>query len=188
MVILSVVILGLTNVYAQDSKKIVRLAPTINPQLKFSDVKIGEKSVSLDEDFDAGNNWIENLSFNLENVSDKPIVFLNVNLNFPETRTTGNLMSYGKSFGLRPGSKLKSSNEPMVLKPGETLKVVLDNEKDRIYKFINERQPVQTIHKIELEIGFVIFEDKTAWTAGAFLRQDVNDSDRYVPIKIETQR
>ena len=68
---------------------------------------------------------------------------------------------------------------------GETLEVSLEKEKDRIYKFVNARQPIVSIQKVELEIGFIIFEDKTAWTAGTFLRQDPNNPDRYNPIETE---
>lgn len=67
----------------------------------------------------------------------------------------------------------------MLLMPSEILKISLDKEKDKIYKFVNERQPIESIQKVELEIGFIVFEDKTAWTAGNFLRQDPNDPNRY---------
>jgi hypothetical protein len=109
------------------------------------------------------------------------IVYLRVNVNFPETRATGNLMSYGVSFGQRPGSKLKQTNPPILLKKGETLDVFLEKEKEKIYKFINERQPIESIKKVELEISFIIFEDKTAWSVGTFKRQDPENSDRYNP-------
>jgi hypothetical protein len=49
-------------------------------------------------------------------------------------------------------------------------------------------QPIELIQKVELEIGFIIFEDKTDWTAGSFLRQDPNNPDRYNPIGSEPPR
>jgi hypothetical protein len=91
-------------------------------------------------------------------------------------------MSYGVAFGQRPGSKLKQSNTRLLLEPGETLEVLLEKEKDAIYKFINERQPVESIKKIELEISFIIFDDKSAWSAGSFMRQDPENPDRYNPV------
>jgi hypothetical protein len=178
----------ITTVKAQNAEKIVELAPTINQQLRFSKVKVNQQPVEFGKYFEADVNWIENLTFNLENISDKPIVYLQFNIKFPETITTGLLMSYGKSFGQRPDSKFKSKNEPILIKPGETLEVSLDKEEGRIYKFVNERQPIETIHKIELEIALIIFEDKTAWSSGTFLRQDPNNPDRYNPIESEPQQ
>lgn len=176
------------SVQAQSEKKIIELADTIKPQLKFTEVKVGQQDRKFDESFNAEAEWVKNLSFKLESISDKPIVFLQVNVNFPETRSTGNLMSYGVSFGQRPGLNLKQHNKPMLLMPGKTVEVSLDKEKDRIYKFVNERQPIESIQKVELEIGFIIFEDKTAWTAGTFLRQDPNNPNRYNPIESDPPR
>jgi len=170
------------SVYAQNEKKTITLARTIKPQLKFAEPKVGQQDRKFEESFNAEAEWVKSLSFKLENISGKPIIYLQVNVNFPETRATGNLMSYGVSFGERPGLKLKDS-KPIMLMPGETLEVVLDKEKDKIYKFVNERQPLESIQKVELEIGFIIFEDKTAWSAGSFLRQDSVNPNRYNPIK-----
>ena len=178
---------GALTVYAQNEKKIIKLAYSIKPQVKFTEVKVGQQDRKLDESFNAEAEWVKNLSFKLESISDKPIVFLQVNVNFPETRASGNLISYGVSFGQRPGLKLRNS-KPMLLMPGETLEVSLEMEKDKIYKFVNERQPIESIQKVELEIGFIIFEDKTAWTAGSFLRQDPNNPNRYNHIGSEPPR
>lgn len=175
------------NVQAQSEKKTIKLADTIKPQLKLSELKVGQKDRKFDESFDAETEWVKSLSFKLENISGKPIVYLKVNVNFPETRLTGNLMSYGVTFGQFPDSKLKH-NEPMLLKPGETLEVSLDKEKDKIYKFVNTRQPIELIQNIQLEIGFIVFEDKTAWTAGSFLRQDPSNPNIYKPIESEPPR
>ena len=179
---------GAFGIYAQNEQKIIKLAPSINPQLKFSEAKVGSQDRKFGESFNAEADWVKNLSFKLESIADKPIVYLQVNVNFPETRATGNLMSYGINFGQRPDSKFKQPNKPMLLKPSETLEVSLGKEKDKITKFINERQPIESILKVELEIGMIIFEDKTAWNAGTFLRQDTNNPDRYNPIGSELPR
>jgi len=178
---------SIINIQAQSEKKTIKLAYSSKPQLKFTEVKVGQKDRKFDEGFDAEPEWVKNLSFKLENISGKPIVYLSVNINFPETRSSGNLMSYQVVFGQHPHSKLKH-NKPMLLMPGETLEVFLDNEKDKIYKFVNERQSIESIQKVELEIGFIVFEDKTAWTAGSFLRQDPNNPNRYNNIGSEPPR
>lgn len=176
---------GVSAVYAQADKKIIKLSFSMNPQLKFTDVKVGEKTRKLNESFDAESDWVRNLSFNLENISGKSIVFMTVNVNFPETRATGNMLSYQVTFGQRPGSthKISQPNKQLLLKSNEILEVSLNKEKDKLDKFVTSRQPFELIHTIELEIGFIVFEDKSAWSAGAFMRQDSNNPDVYIPVE-----
>jgi hypothetical protein len=176
---------GASTVYAKSEKKTIKLSFSRNPQLKFTDVKVGQRNQKLDENFDAENDWVKNPFFKLKNISGKSIVFMTVNVNFPETRATGNLMSYSVTFGQRPGSKI-TNREPMLLKPDEIIDVSLDKEKGKIYKFVNSRQPIELIQTVELENGFIVFDDKTAWSAGAFMHQDPNNPDRYNPIETET--
>lgn len=178
---------SLFDAHAQSDKKTVKLAKTIRPQLKLTNLKVAQQDIKFGESFDAEADWVKNLSFKLENISDKKILYIRVNVNFPETRLTGYMMSYQVSFGQRPDSKLKQINPPMLLKPGEILEVSLDKEKDRIYNFVGERQPIELIREVELEMGFILFEDRTAWSVGSFMRQDPDNPDRYIPIENETQ-
>lgn len=176
------------DVYAQSDKKIIRLADTIKPQLKFTEVKVGQKEQIFGESFTASPDWIKDLSFKLENTSGKKIVFINVYLNFPETKSTGNMLTYQIGFGQRPGLPPRGNNPPMLLNPGETVEASLVKEKDKIYKFVNERQPIETIHEVEIQVALVIFDDKTAWFVGSFMRQDPNDPRRYNPIEDKPQQ
>lgn len=72
--------------------------------------------------------------------------------------------------------------------PGETFDVPLEREKEKLYKFISERQSIESIQKVELEVGFIILEDKTAWAAGTFLHHDANKPGRYNPIRSQQPR
>jgi hypothetical protein len=173
-----------TTIFAKstpDSKKVISLAPTIDPQVKFSDILVGSQNRKIGERFEAGQEWLYDLSFRVENVSKRPIAFLQVNVNFPETRATGNLMSYTIYFGEMPGKKYKGS-KPMLLKPGEAVNVDLESEKSKLARFIGERQPIDLISEIELEIGFVAFEDGTAWSSGKLVRPDPDRPGRFRPV------
>ncbi len=79
---------GALTVTAQNEKKIITLSRTIKPQLKITEIKVGKQIRTFNEGFDAESEWVKNLSFKLENVSSKPIVYLKVNVNFPETRAS----------------------------------------------------------------------------------------------------
>lgn len=178
----------ISDVHAQAGKKIVKLAGVVKPQLKFTAPKVGQQDIRFGENFDTEPDWIKNLSFKLESISGKRIVFLNVNITFPESRLTGSTLSYRVDFGQRPGSPPPVNSRPMLLEPGETLNVSLDEEKDKISRFVGERLPFESIHEVELETYFVIFDDKTGWFAGTFVRQSPADPKKYNPIETEPQQ
>lgn len=167
---------------SQEQEKIVKLAYSHKPIIKISELKVSGKARKFDESFNEDGDWLRNFSFKLENKSGKRIVYLQVNVNFPETRATGNLMSFPIVFGQFPDMDNRSKNTPLLLMPDDTLEVSLSKDFDELAKFINGRSPIKSMWKVELEIGFVVFDDKTAW-AGEYLRQDPNNPRRYINIE-----
>lgn len=171
-----------TYVAAQTDEKSFSLASTVNAQFKFKKIRVGHTDREIKRGFVAGPDWLKDINFEVENISKKPVVFLQVNLNFPETRETGGMLSYPVTFGLRPNSKLVQRNSPKTIQPGESVEIRVAEIQQKLFKYIKERQPVESINKVELEIGFVIFDDKTAWTAGTFMLQDEENPDIYRPL------
>jgi hypothetical protein len=168
---------------AQGRGKIIDKAFTRSAAVvEISEVRVSQKQVQLGKSFDEDDEWLNKVALKVKNISRKPIVYLQINLNFPETRGPASMMSYPLVFGQMPGSKFPQRKDPMFMLPGDTIEIPLDKEYTRIKSFIEHRQPITNICKTELEIGFVVFADKTAWAAGDFLRQDPNDADHYINI------
>jgi hypothetical protein len=167
-------------VEAQTNQKAIQLAYSMKPLVKFTEPHVGEEQQAFGRSFIANEEWIKEISFQVENTTEKPIVFLQINVNFPETRASGELMSYTKTFGQRPGSKLAAV--PIRLMPKEYLSVSLAAEYDKMGRFLNSRHLITSINKVQLEVGFIVFEDKTAWTAGVFYRPDPDYPGKYIPI------
>ncbi len=65
---------------------------------------------------------------------------------------------------------------------GDKMKIDVANDYNRLEKFIRLRHAMKDIRKVELEIGFIGFEDGTAWAAGDFLRPDPNYPRRYINV------
>lgn len=169
---------------SSNSDKIIEQAFTINPQVKVLQIKDGDKTLKFNESFEGDEIWLKNLSFQLENISKKPITVLQININFPETKASGNLMSYPIVIGRMPVPDLPVKKAPLLLKEKETLEISTKEDYDRIVKFIERRQPFSTITKVQFEIGFIVFEDNTSWAAGQFSRQDPNNPRRWIPIEV----
>jgi hypothetical protein len=166
----------------QTREKVIDKAFSHNSPVEIAEVKAAKNVVELGRAFDADDDWLSTILLKIKNISDKPIVYLAINVNFPETRATGSMMSYPVEFGQQPGSKFPAKRDPILMLPGDTLDIPLDKHYSRIKSFVEYRSRITDIRKLELEIGFVIFADRTAWAAGDFLRQDPNDPDHYINI------
>jgi hypothetical protein len=198
--ILMVTIVATVCVDAQSSNKTVSFQPSktfMAPQITINEVRVGDdlkkvnatrfRDAYLTEpvDFKAGSDWLSRTSFQLENVSGKQIVYLTINLRFPETTVSGPIMLYPISFGRRPGSKVQNA-EPFLLKPDGSLDLPLGPKYPDISRFVGNRHSIEFINQIQLEVGFIVFADGTAWMAGQFMRQDPDNPNRYIPIQTDS--
>jgi len=191
------VTLSSLDVFAQSNDKGIGVFPDksfLQPQIKFKKVKVGatereitevrdgEARKTLDEGFQDASDWLNRTSFQMENVSGKSIVYLKVNVLFPETKASGSLMAYALTFGSRPGSKFQSG-DPFLFKPNDSLDVALGPKYSDMTRFIGARTSIESIHHIQLEVSFIVFDDGAAWSAGSFMRQDPTNPDRYIPVE-----
>src|SRR4051812_28020349 len=78
----------------QNRQKVIEKAATLNSPIEITEIKIRQKSIEAGTNFDGDEDWLAALSLNVKNSSDKAIVYLTINFNFPETRSTGDMMSY----------------------------------------------------------------------------------------------
>lgn len=145
-----------------------------NKQIRMGNKFDGIAGDKIDGDAD----WLRDISFRVKNTSDKPITLIEIALYFPETRATGSLVWYQMKFGVVPGfPNLKQ--HPFVLKPGETFDVPLAPRYEQIRKIVSRQYPMAEIHRVEMQVRDVIFDDMTAWMMGSPARQDPANPRRY---------
>lgn len=161
-------------------KRLIEKAFTRNEVVEFSETKVSQKDVEPGKGFDADDEWLNRVFVKVRNISKKPIVFLEVGFDFPETKATGSEMSYRVAFGQQPGSRFPQNHDPIFMLPGDSLDIPLENDYAKLKSFVERRHRIIDIHKLELSVVFVIFADRTGWAAGNFYRQDPNDPDRYI--------
>jgi hypothetical protein len=166
----------------QRERKSVAEAFGTNPQLKISKLRIGSEPREFKEEFDETDDWTRRISFEIDSLAAKPITFLEIYLKFPDTLSTGNIMVYPIRLGNRPGASQAASENALYLKPGDKMKIDVANDYNELEKFIRARHSMKDIRTVELEVGFMVFEDGTAWAAGDFLRPDPNNPRRYVNV------
>lgn len=142
--------------------------------LEIASLKADGTNVELGQTFRRHGDWLKDFTVTYRNKSDRTIVGGTIYLSFPETTDTGNIMMHGISFG-QP--RIQAAKDRSILvQPGETFTVIV-NEKEltRLKAFLSRRQhSLDSLSKVELSAGFILFDDGTAWSAGSYRIQDPN--------------
>lgn len=125
----------------------------------------------------AGHNWLSELSFDVKNVSNKNVTFIDLQLVIPKS---GKMEHNGRVVSFIFGNKVasaatanKDSSSPLeLLKPGDVVKLkISDLERFQLEKYL-KKYDAEDIEQIEMEIREVHFDDGTGWYLGIELRQD----------------
>jgi hypothetical protein len=167
-------------VEGQSKERVVKKAFTRIEVVEFSEIKVSQKDVEPGKGFEEDDEWLNKVFVKVRNISKKPIVFLEVGFDFPETKATGSEMSYRVAFGQKPRSRFPQNHDPISMLPGDSLEIPLDKDYTKLKSFVERRHRITDIHQLELSVVFVIFADKTGWAAGNFYRQDPNDPDHFI--------
>jgi hypothetical protein len=115
--------------------------------------------------------WPNDLEIEVENVSDKPIYFINAALIFPDDPApngeSGITLKYGKSENMDVGRIAEAQDEH--LDPGKRVSLVVDT----IYKkglLVKQKQTPENLKRLEFSFDIVSFGDGTGFEAGEFLQ------------------
>jgi hypothetical protein len=160
----------------QSATKTIETEPPIfNEPIRLGGVKVGQRSVKFGEKLVGDKDWLKGSEFKLTNISGKGIVFVELDVNLPETRRTGPEMSYRINLGQLPGLSVLT-RESLFLPPGGELSVTLDEKRyEQLNRLVLQRHATADINKAHVLVGFVVFDDGLAWSAGSFYRQDPNN-------------
>jgi hypothetical protein len=151
-----------------------------NDPVRIGEIKVGANARRFEEQFDEADDWLRQLSLVIENDYQKPIVYLLVSLDFPETQASGNEMRFYIYLGNEPGLPVKREN--LYIAPGEKLVVNMAERYESLSQFLRSRHSVSEINKVEIQVALAVFEDKTAWGGGEFFVQDPNKPGRYTNV------
>ena len=154
----------------------------IAPSRKFSATSVAQSGGGPVDD------WLEDLEFTFENTSEKRITYIDVELDFPETKSDRPMMVVNQlGIGVPPyasGDRLKQTT-PLVLDPGHTITFTLSAQR---LQMIKDFLALRSIHLTELSrvairVGFLIFEDGTKWQVGRYYKPNPNAPGEYERIK-----
>jgi hypothetical protein len=159
--------------------------------------------------FDAGDDWLRDLSFLIKNVSEKKkIVYVEAGCGLYETAdwqaelarhaTTPLVGNIGNAVGRRPEQALYSAllghrlqpdtdRAPFELAPGQEFTMALENpdEYPALRSRIEEKQPISSVTACNSRIVRVFFEDGTQWQDHQYLRANPDQPGHWIPMSFE---
>jgi hypothetical protein len=144
---------------------------------------IGPRDVQSNAQFQAGDDWLQNMTVYLFNRTERTIVAGKIRLGFPELgdgRTQPRpqyVISLGKTpsvvaFDGRSGKPLSQEGKKLLtFAPGQTLAIHIADYIDGIRQTIESRTSFSMISKVSIYNGPYYFEDGMMWGGGCFNRQ-----------------
>lgn len=170
-------------------RAVVREHPLNNEPVDIGDIKFRGGGRKFGERFEGGDAWLKDITLKVKNKSEKPVTYLRLDLTFPETRATGNVMLHQLYLGHRSDIPSLLNNQPLLLMPDESLDISLSSQFEEIKRMIEGRQPpVGNIGELVVRLGEVMFEDGTLYSGGALFKRNPDaDSPRKWAILTEEQ-
>jgi hypothetical protein len=160
--------------------------------------------------FQAGDDWLQSLSFFIKNVSTKKITYLEVGCSlFESSDWTAEIQRHktpdnpapgqiSNNLGRRPEHALHSpitgralhpdTGPQFELAPGGEIFVPLSDPDDyqRVKMGVERRMPISNIHACEAFVGQVFFEDGTRWSAySSSYYRAADEPGRWTPISLD---
>jgi hypothetical protein len=182
--------IGSIKVTSQDEEIITHKKFADNEPVKLVSIKTEQKELSLEKAFPKTSDWYKGLEFEIENISDKTITFITIELRFARPKDLKETLwsdKYPFAMDIHHGGYLKdfleNKESGVAIKPGEIVKIPL---KENIYKGMNEsltRLGYPSKFKgVEIIIQEVGFSDRSLWSYGLIYRQDPKDPAKWPPV------
>lgn len=167
----------------QETARTLEKVPLKNEPVEIAEAKVGSKSVSLGQSFIANNDWLSDLSFKVKNLSAKPIVRIEVELQFPEVAFHKGGFVLSIHYGQVPDLPDSGPKEQVPVEPNETVQMQLDSDTHGGLKSIlTANGRTFGVTKARVRFSMIIFADGTAWRNGFLLDRDPNNPRRWIRI------
>lgn len=163
-------------------KYVGKYASYSNEPVIITDLKIKGRPTQINSSVAEEEDWLNGLTFKIGNISKKKIVFIYVEMLFPETKIVlGNPFAFDLRYGADPRLNDTPATEQPV-EPGKEAEFVVSGESYQKLKRIIETRitPIRNINSVQINILRVVFDDETAWATGSFMHRDPNNPKRWI--------
>lgn len=161
-----------------------------NEPVEIVEIKVGTKRISLSQGFMADGDWVSNLSIKVKNLSEKQIVRIELELEFPEVTRNGDVLLLPMRYGQLPGVEDSGPKEEGLVGPNEFVEIGVGGDSyGGIKNLLTDggRNP-GLVTKARVQVAAVIFADGTAWRLGFNLIRDPKDPRHYIRVSKDIGR
>jgi hypothetical protein len=153
---------------------------TIQLPLEIVSIRLNGKDVQPGEKIKGDDDWLQGLSFRLKNISDRPIAYLDIGLQFPQP---DGIVVYSLNYGVdfSRGEPRRESSAPAI-QPGETLDLALTKERYPIFLHTLALGGASSRFEIaSYYIERVCFDNEpdVIWEGGKLKRRDPNQFTKF---------
>ena len=157
---------------------------TIQMPVEILSIKLNGKDVQPGEKIRGDESWLHGLSFTLKNISDKPLAYVSVGLQFPQPkRVVGYFLNYGVDFSR---GEPRRDTSPPAIQPGETFELALTKENYRSFLYVLAQAGGSSdFDTAKYYIDRVSFENErdVIWEGGYLKRRDPSQIGKFDAIE-----
>ena len=174
-----------TGQLSPQKKKIEKHATVAKEPIEILGAKINDIPIALGSEFDGDGDWLQGLKLRIRNKSEKPIVWIGINLLFPETRQSGPVMLDQLFIGQRPD--MKTTNLPLDLKPDQDIEVTVESHLESIRRSLKKGGRSDDLNHLDINIDEVMFADGTLYSGDAIWKRNPDASSPRKWVKISPE-
>jgi hypothetical protein len=181
--------------------KTIHLFPTLpHEPVVIVRVMRGTAEIKPDVPFQAGDDWLTEISVVVKNVSSSKIVYMGIDAHLPETgagtredarvaagNAVGKLPEPAMYSALTGQRKPETRNLPIDLEPGRELVMPIVSKDDYSYikQMIEAKEPIASVTRTEVYVDAVYFADGTKWSPAHYYRPDGSAPGKYTVVRYE---
>jgi hypothetical protein len=172
---------------AQGKMRAVQEVPHKNSPIIVVSRALGGKTFDSKRSILGDKGWLKQLTFDVKNVSNKNVIYFNIDLVVPKHGKMPGLIALSIFFGNRTGPAIlvpgDSNHNDKLVRPGNVVRVKLSDDEVSRWEKEFKKYEVEDVTFITMDIRTVHFDDGTGWQLGNELRQDLDNPKRwlYVP-------
>ncbi len=176
-------LLGAPGIAQQNQERLLEKYVHRKEPLRIKAIKGKKGDVNISKKFLDDDDWLKGLSFSLENISEKTITYIGLELEFPRSDDVPPLvfpLIYGQ--GLLPDTETTVNSPP--IKPGEEVVLSLSPTiYTELKQSLDQEKYSKSIKHAVIDLRTVIFDDGIMWRAGRLMKRDPNDSRRWISVE-----
>ena len=163
--------------------------PSSNQPLKVVGVKLKQAKAQPKNTSTAKASWLDGLEVEIENTSGKIVRYLVIQVELPIVASDETSLRIPLWYGQVPVPNTKSDEVESVQPGGKLILTASKSVCDRMRKQLLESERVPASSKdIQTNINLVIFEDRTAWSAGQLHFPDPANTMKWISAEELTRK